>query len=204
MRADRISSVVRKLHFEPYQTPLVAPPPDIPHALVVKKSYRKEKQDGVDDKESQDCEDDTRTSKEVIILTCYVYILYVYITDIHVRVFLQLLPGVVASQLSPPASPATHSSSVATTADETTSSVEEYPIGSMVWGRLQGYDWWPGMVISYCKEREGDTAGEGEGEGSGMQVWVKWYGENNLSQVSCHIITLHQVFQVFKPYHQCG
>ena len=26
-----------------------------------------------------------------------------------------------------------------------------------------------------------------EGEGGGIQVWVKWYGENNLSQVSSHI-----------------
>lgn len=89
---------------------------------------------------------------------------------------------------SPPTSPATHSSSIATTADEGSSSIEEYPIGSMVWGRLQGYDWWPGMVISYCKDREGDTEG-GEGEGGGMQVWIKWYGENNLSQVSYHIVT---------------
>lgn len=77
-------------------------------------------------------------------------------------------------------------SSVATTTDESKSGtaldVEEYPIGSMVWGRLPGYDAWPGEVISYCRGKEGD--GVEEGEGGGIQVWVKWYGENNLSQVS--------------------
>lgn len=93
----RIYSVARKLHFEPYQTPLVAPPPDVPQALVVKKSYRKGKQDGLDNKESYDCEDDTKTSKEVIILTCYCHYMYIHCTyyvhvhcmcpiDIHVHV----------------------------------------------------------------------------------------------------------------------
>ena len=29
---------------------------------------------------------------------------------------------------------------------------EEYPVGSMVWGKLPGYDWWPGVVISYSQD----------------------------------------------------
>ena len=57
-------------------------------------------------------------------------------------------------------------------------------MGSMVWGKLPGYDWWPGLIISYSRE-EGETRGDGEGDG-GMQVWVKWYGESNLSAVSVY------------------
>ena len=97
-----------------------------------------------------------------------------------------------ADSLGPPTSHAAHVSSIATTANENNSTksgatgdMDKYPIGSIVWGKLPGYDWWPGLIISYCKDKEGDTVGEGEG--GGMQVWVKWYGENNLSQVSCCI-----------------
>ena len=74
-------------------------------------------------------------------------------------------------------------SSVATTTDESKSGtaldVEEYQHDTMVWGRLPGYEVWPGVVMSYCS-KEGDGVEEGEGG----EVWVKWYGENNLSQVS--------------------
>ena len=74
-----------------------------------------------------------------------------------------------------------------------TSGRDDYPVGSIVWGKLPGYDWWPGVIISYCRDKEGDAAGRGEGgggegEGGAIHVWVKWYGENNLSQVSGHII----------------
>ena len=76
-----------------------------------------------------------------------------------------------------------------------------HPIGSMVWGKLPGYDWWPGAIVSYCgdKERDGDRdsdrdrdggdAGEGEEENGnrGLQLWVKWYGENNLSKVISYL-----------------
>ena len=58
---------------------------------------------------------------------------------------------------------------------------EEFPVGSMVWGKLPGYDWWPGVVISYSQDRVG-SGGDGE-RGGGVQVWIKWFGENNLSQV---------------------
>ena len=65
----------------------------------------------------------------------------------------------------------------------------QHPVGSMVWGKLPGYDWWPGVIISYSREEE-DSKGDGE-EGEGVQVWIKWYGENNLSQVSVHTYTYY-------------
>lgn len=78
--------------------------------------------------------------------------------------------------------------------------VKPFPIGSLVWGKLPGYDWWPGCVISYDKKEiekfkdelseEGTeedvppamTAGE-EGEDEDVVAWVKWYGDNQLSLV---------------------
>ena len=64
-------------------------------------------------------------------------------------------------------------------------------MGSMVWGKLPGYDWWPGLIISYSRE-EGETRGDGEGDG-GMQVWIKWYGESNLSAVSVYYTFLYSI-----------
>lgn len=64
---------------------------------------------------------------------------------------------------------------------------DEFPVGSMVWGKLPGYDWWPGCVISRSEDKNGDQqhTGGGDGDrGGGVQMWIKWYGENNLSQVS--------------------
>ena len=59
-------------------------------------------------------------------------------------------------------------------------------MGTMVWGKLPGYDWWPGVTVSYIAGDKDDKEGENEVQGGEREVlvWVKWYGENNLSQVS--------------------
>ena len=57
-----------------------------------------------------------------------------------------------------------------------------FPLGMMMWGKLPGYNWWPGSVISY--DEGGGVGGERGGERGGEpQVWIKWYGDNQLSQV---------------------
>ena len=70
----------------------------------------------------------------------------------------------------------------------------------MVWGKLPGYEWWPGVIISYFQDRNGgggDPASSGEPERSGgLQVWVKWYGENNLSQVSHKTLLFILLFEI--------
>ena len=86
-----------------------------------------------------------------------------------------------------PITPPPSTSTASTASGEDGSVVSEaYPIGSIVWGKLPGYDWWPGIIISYCRDKEGELVDEGAttSTGGGLQVWVKWYGENNLSQVS--------------------
>ena len=58
----------------------------------------------------------------------------------------------------------------------------EFPIGSMVWGKLPGYNWWPGNVISYDAS-EGIKEEEEEEPSSNVRAWIKWYGETQLSKV---------------------
>lgn len=65
----------------------------------------------------------------------------------------------------------------------------QFPIGTMTWGKLLGYDWWPGCVISHDeggkgKKEEEEGGGSMEEEpSSGPQFWIKWFGDNQLSQV---------------------
>lgn len=49
---------------------------------------------------------------------------------------------------------------------------EQFPVGTLVWGKIPGYDWWPGTVISHCEDGAGKD-----------QLWVRWFGDNQLSQV---------------------
>lgn len=67
---------------------------------------------------------------------------------------------------------------------------QRYPVGTIVWGKLPGYDWWPGILLSYDdrnngikKESEETSDDEENGGNVGVRVWVKWYGDNQLSQV---------------------
>ena len=53
------------------------------------------------------------------------------------------------------------------------SSLKNFPSGRMMWGKLPGYEWWPGCILSSAV-----------GEDGTISVWIKWYGENLLSQVS--------------------
>ena len=52
----------------------------------------------------------------------------------------------------------------------------EYPIGSLVWAKLKGYDWWPGRVSSHA-EVGMDLPPHGS-------AWIRWYGEKQVSDVS--------------------
>lgn len=76
------------------------------------------------------------------------------------------------------------------------------PVGSMVWGKLPGYDMWPGLVISYDKRKEKPQATEEEEDGNeeeeehnreteeDVEVWIKWFGDNQLSQVCLQTLVL--------------
>ena len=108
---------------------------------------------------------------------------------------------------------------------------ERFPLGMMVWGKLQSYNWWPGVVISHsskgtrplmaepkdkpnqvpevssltCEVEGGGGGGGGQGSPEGTapaepgqgssepQLWVKWFGDNQLSQVHAHTCVLYSV-----------
>ncbi|KAK0095760.1 hypothetical protein PV326_007453 [Microctonus aethiopoides] len=52
-------------------------------------------------------------------------------------------------------------------------------VGDIVWGKIRGFPWWPGKVLSIsisCKE---------DGSSSGPQAHVAWYGSSTCSLMSC-------------------
>lgn len=70
-----------------------------------------------------------------------------------------------------------------TTTDEAASDREDivvnegdYPISSLVWGKLKGFDWWPGRISSHVEIGGLEPLPDGS-------LWVKWFGENQVSEV---------------------
>ena len=55
------------------------------------------------------------------------------------------------------------------------SEAAEFVYGQLIWGRLKGYDWWPGRVVSYNEAQKAPP--------SPSTHWVKWFGDNKLSMV---------------------
>ncbi|KAM7435199.1 hypothetical protein ABFA07_014862 [Porites harrisoni] len=51
--------------------------------------------------------------------------------------------------------------------------VEEFAIGQLVWGRLKGYDWWPGRLVSYIEAQKTPP--------STNNHWIRWFGDNKFS-----------------------
>jgi hypothetical protein len=66
---------------------------------------------------------------------------------------------------------------------------DKLPVNWMVWGKIPGYDWWPGYILSYEKGKpdveleDEDIIGNNE-----VVAMIKWFGDNQLSQVPCHKI----------------
>ena len=49
-------------------------------------------------------------------------------------------------------------------------------ISTLVWGKLKGFDWWPGRISSHVEIGGMDSQGS-------EALWVKWFGENQVSEV---------------------
>ncbi|XP_046710950.1 DNA (cytosine-5)-methyltransferase 3A isoform X3 [Silurus meridionalis] len=50
-----------------------------------------------------------------------------------------------------------------------------FGIGELVWGKLRGFSWWPGRIISWCMTDKSRAA-----EGT---RWVKWFGDCKFSVI---------------------
>ena len=52
----------------------------------------------------------------------------------------------------------------------------DFPISTLVWGKLKGFDWWPGRISSHVEIGGLEPLPDGS-------LWVKWFGENQVSEV---------------------
>ncbi|XP_046861377.1 DNA (cytosine-5)-methyltransferase 3A-like isoform X2 [Xenia sp. Carnegie-2017] len=64
---------------------------------------------------------------------------------------------------------------------------EKFPSGQLIWGKLKGFDWWPGIVV--------DVGASASLENHINEVWVKWFGDNKFSKLIKNEIVLFRHFQ---------
>lgn len=57
-----------------------------------------------------------------------------------------------------------------------------FGIGELVWGKLRGFSWWPGRIVSWWMTGRSRAA-----EGT---RWVMWFGDGKFSVVSARGPTL--------------
>ncbi|XP_068671566.1 DNA (cytosine-5)-methyltransferase 3A-like [Montipora capricornis] len=70
---------------------------------------------------------------------------------------------------------------VTTSEDNVSTSDEEnvavdFVYGQLVWGRLKGYDWWPGLIISHVEAQKAPPTPSNH--------WIRWFGDNKFSLLS--------------------
>ena len=51
-----------------------------------------------------------------------------------------------------------------------------FEVGDLIFGKLKGFDWWPGQVITHRLARQRPAL-------SSCQ-WINWFGDNKVSEVS--------------------
>lgn len=61
--------------------------------------------------------------------------------------------------------------------DEIPKAADEFSAGYLIWGKLKGFDWWPGVVVDFKNASQCLT------EARPNEVWVKWYGDNKFSKL---------------------
>ncbi|XP_056305127.1 DNA (cytosine-5)-methyltransferase 3B isoform X5 [Danio aesculapii] len=73
-------------------------------------------------------------------------------------------------------------SSTTSTSTTDTASQPEYKdnkgfgIGELVWGKIKGFSWWPGMVVTW--------RATGKRQASHGMRWLQWFGDGKFSEVS--------------------
>lgn len=83
-----------------------------------------------------------------------------------------------------------------TSSDKETPNLKEvepikYLIGQLTWGRLKGFDWWPGRVISHIEAQKSPAV-----EGS---YWIKWFGDSKLSMLP--VVCLRPLSEFKESFH---
>lgn len=88
--------------------------------------------------------------------------------------------SLVFSEATPQKTPLPPTSPSSDSKDQSSVDHDSYPIGSLVWAKLKGYDWWPGRVSS--------PAEVGMDQPPHGSLWVRWYGEKQVSDVKLDCI----------------
>lgn len=51
-----------------------------------------------------------------------------------------------------------------------------FGIGELVWGKIKGFSWWPGMVVTW--------RATGKRQASHGMRWLQWFGDGKFSEVT--------------------
>ncbi|MEQ2168047.1 DNA (cytosine-5)-methyltransferase 3B, partial [Goodea atripinnis] len=51
-----------------------------------------------------------------------------------------------------------------------------FGIGELVWGKIKGFSWWPGIVVTW--------RATGKRQASHGMRWLQWFGDGKFSEVS--------------------
>uniref|UniRef100_A0A8C2CC49 DNA (cytosine-5-)-methyltransferase n=1 Tax=Cyprinus carpio TaxID=7962 RepID=A0A8C2CC49_CYPCA len=65
-----------------------------------------------------------------------------------------------------------------------------FGIGELVWGKLRGFSWWPGRIVSWLMTGRSRAA-----EGT---RWVMWFGDGKFSVVSLYSLLQHTFLVIFQ------
>lgn len=50
-----------------------------------------------------------------------------------------------------------------------------FGIGELVWGKIKGFSWWPGIVVTW--------RATGKRQASNGMRWLQWFGDGKFSEV---------------------
>ncbi|KAM9445622.1 DNA (cytosine-5)-methyltransferase 3B isoform 1-T1 [Clarias gariepinus] len=86
------------------------------------------------------------------------------------------------------------SSTTSTSTTDTTSQPEYndnkgFGIGELVWGKIKGFSWWPGMVVTW--------RATGKRQASHGMRWLQWFGDGKFSEVSADKLDSITAFSKF-------
>lgn len=64
-----------------------------------------------------------------------------------------------------------------------------FGIGELVWGKIKGFSWWPGMVVTW--------RATGKRQATHGMRWLQWFGDGKFSEVSADKLDSITAFQKF-------
>ncbi|KAK1801694.1 hypothetical protein P4O66_022334 [Electrophorus voltai] len=104
--------------------------------------------------------------------------------NVHLPHVHQCTSSVYLSTCPVPTCPDFFSYTISTTHDN-----KGYGIGELVWGKIKGFSWWPGMVVTW--------RATGKRQASHGMRWLQWFGDGKFSEVSADKLDSITAFSKF-------